>query len=69
MNETECMLLSVILNLAVDGKADLSKLSPDVADFVEGSLEDYQEESDEESEELYWYAHNVLSKLSTRKVH
>ena len=62
MNEHECILLSIILNLAVDGKADLSELSPAVADYVETVVGEYELDKDDEGiKMLYWYAHSKLT--------
>jgi hypothetical protein len=68
MTEQEAILISIILNMAVDGKCDLSQLSPNVAAFVEGTLEDYNEDPDD-NEVLYWYAHEALETVPKRKLH
>jgi hypothetical protein len=68
MTEQEAILISIILNMAVDGKCDLSQLSPNVAAFVEGTVEDYNEDP-EESQVLYWYAHEALDVVTKRKLH
>jgi hypothetical protein len=68
MTEQEAILISIILNMAVDGKCDLSQLSPNVAAFVEGTVEDYNEDP-EESQVLYWYAHEALDVVPKRKLH
>jgi hypothetical protein len=52
----------------VDGKCDLSQLSPNVAAFVEGTLEDYYADPDD-NEVLYWYAHEALETVPKRKLH
>jgi len=68
MTEQEAILISIILNMAIDGKCDLTQLSPHVAGFIEGTIEDYEEDP-EENEVLYWYAHTVLEPLPKRKLH
>jgi hypothetical protein len=69
MTEEQAILISIILNMAVDGKCDLSQLSPNVAAFIEGTLEDYNEEDPEERQVLYWYAHEALDVVPKRKLH
>jgi hypothetical protein len=68
MTEQEAILISIILNMAVDGKCDLSQLSPNVAAFIEGTVEDYNEDP-EESQVLYWYAYEALDVVPKRKLH
>jgi hypothetical protein len=68
MSEEESILVSVILNMALDGKCDLSKLSPHVAEFIEGTVLEYKED-EEYNELLYWYAHDALKPTSKRKLH
>jgi hypothetical protein len=68
MTEQEAILISIILNMAVDGKCDLSQLSPNVAAFVEGTVADYYQDPDD-NEVLYWYAHEALDNVSKRKLH
>jgi len=68
MTEQEAILISIILNMAVDGKCDLKQLSPAIADFVEGAVTDYEEDP-EENEVLYWYAHEALEPPLKRKLH
>jgi len=68
MTEQEAILISIILNMAVDGKCDLSQLSPNVAAFIEGAVEDYYDDP-EDNEVLYWYAHESLDNVSKRKLH
>jgi hypothetical protein len=68
MSEEESILVSVILNMALDGKCDLSKLSPHVAEFIEGTVLEYKLD-EEYNELLYWYAHETLKLTSTRTLH
>jgi len=68
MTEQEAILVSIILNMAVDGKCDLSQLSPNVADFIEGAVTDYYEDP-EENKGVYWYAHEALEGVSKKKLH
>jgi hypothetical protein len=68
MSEQDAILLSIILNMAIDGKCDLSKLSPNVAAYVEGTLEDYYEDP-EDNEAIYWYAHETLDYVPKKKLH
>jgi hypothetical protein len=68
MTEQEAILISVILNMALDGKCDLSQLSPVVAEFVEGAVLDYYADPDD-NEVLYWYAHEALETVPKRKLH
>ena len=68
MTEQEAILISIILNMAVDGKCDLSQLSPNVAAFIEGTLEDYYDDP-EENQVLYWYAHEALDVVPKHKLH
>jgi hypothetical protein len=68
MTEQEAILVSIILNMAVEGKCDLSQLSPNVAGFIEGAVTDYYEDP-EENKEVYWYAHEALEGVSKKKLH
>ena len=68
MSDQDSILVSIILNMCIDGKCDLESLSPPVADFIKGALEEYYED-EENNEMLYWYAHETLSLTSNRKVH
>jgi len=68
MTEQDAILISIILNMAVDGKCDLSQLSPYVAEYVEGALEDYYDDP-EENQVLYWYAHEALAPVLKRTLH
>jgi hypothetical protein len=68
MSEQDAILLSIILNMAIDGKCDLSKLSPNVAAYVEGILEDYYEDV-EDNEAIYWYAYEKLDYVPKKKLH
>jgi len=64
-SESEVLMLSMILNLVVDGKSNLDNLSPYVKDYVLGLLDEYEaEEEAGEGEILYWYAHNLLKEIS-----
>ena len=67
MTEDQALMVSIILNMAVDGKADLSQLSPHVADYIEGLVDEYNEDT-EKNADLYWFAHEALSQHSDRKV-
>jgi len=67
MTEEQAVMVSIILNMAVDGEADLSQLSPHVAEYVEGLLGEYNEDT-EYNANLYWFAHEALSQISNRKV-
>lgn len=55
-------MISIVLNMAVDGKTNLSALSPAVREYVVGLSEDYlNDPEDENNEALYWFAHNQLA--------
>ena len=68
MTEDQAIMVSIILNMAVDGKTQLHQLSPHVADYIEGLVEEYQLDT-EKNADLYWFAHEALSQNSDRKVH
>jgi hypothetical protein len=68
MSEEEAVLLSIILNMAIDGKADLSKIPPSLRCFVEGALEEYYEDV-EENEKVYHYALETLTPHFKRTLH
>ena len=64
-SESEVLMLSIILNLVVDGQSNLDSLSPYVRDYILGLLEEYEAEVEEgEGDILYWYAHDLLKKIS-----
>jgi len=57
MSEQELIYVSIIMQLVVDGKADLDGLSPGVKKFLEGVLEDYHRNpEDEYTHQLYHFA-------------
>ena len=62
--DEQVVLLSIILNLVVEGRCDLSNVSPYVNNYIEGILQEFREESEENAEKLYWYAHAALKELS-----
>jgi hypothetical protein len=70
-NESNLIMLSVIINMAIDGNTDLSKLSPFVADYIKGILDDYEGDSGDPAQaQLYWYAHEAFkSHNETIKLH
>jgi len=64
-SESEVLMLSMILNLVVDGKSNLDNLSPYVRDYILGLLDEYETEFEQdEGDILYWYAHNMLKEIS-----
>ena len=68
MTEEEAVLLSVILNMAIDGKADLTKIPPSLRCFVEGALEEYYEDV-EGNKKVYHYAFETLNPHFKRTLH
>jgi hypothetical protein len=67
-SESEVLMLSMILNLVVDGKSNLDNLSPYVKDYILGLLEEYETEVEQgEGDVLYWYAHTLLEEISGGK--
>jgi hypothetical protein len=67
-SESEVLMLSMILNLVVDGKSNLDNLSPYVKDYVLGLLDEYETEVEQgEGDVLYWYAHTLLEGISGGK--
>jgi hypothetical protein len=67
-SESEVLMLSMILNLVVDGKANLANLSPHVKDYILGLLDEYETEVEQgEGDVLYWYAHTMLEEISGGK--
>jgi len=64
-SESEVLMLSMILNLVVDGKSNLDNLSPYVRDYILGLLDEYEAEVERgEGDILYWYAHSMLKEIS-----
>lgn len=60
--DAQVLMLSVILNLVIDGEAKLEELSPGVAGYVQGILDDFAEDPDGElNQQLYWFAHTALT--------
>jgi len=68
MNEQECVLLSIILNMAMEGRADLTSLHPALAQFIEGTVEEYYED-EEGGDLLYNFAMEVLKPAHKRMYH
>lgn len=70
-NESNLIMLSVIMNMAIDGKTDLTALSPFVANYIKGVIEDYEASSEDPAHaQLYWYAHEALKSYNeTIKLH
>jgi len=62
--DNQAVMLSIILNLVFEGRCDLSNVSPYIRDYIEGILQEFDEESEEDAEKLYWYAHAALRELS-----
>lgn len=70
MDEKDYLLLSIVLNLALDGRANLANVSPAIAAFVRESISEYYDaldepEEEEEAKQIYEYANSVLSKSIT----
>jgi hypothetical protein len=70
MDEKDYLLLSIALNLALDGRPNLNNVSPAIAAFVRESITEYMDALDEPEEEegakqIYEYANSVLSKSIT----
>lgn len=62
MSEQEIIYISVIMQLVVDGKANLNNLSPGVRSFLEGAVSEYiNNPEDEQSFMLYHYATTVFN--------
>ena len=67
-SESEVLMLSMILNLVVDGKSNLDNLSPYVKDYILGLVDEYETEVEQgEGDILYWYAHTMLEEISGGK--
>ena len=62
--DNQVVMLSIVLNLVFEGRCDLSNVSPYIRDYIEGILQEFDEESEEDAEKLYWYAHATLKELS-----
>jgi hypothetical protein len=62
--DNQAVMLSIVLNLVFEGRCDLSNVSPYIRDYIEGILQEFDEESEEDAEKLYWYAHATLKELS-----
>jgi len=60
----QVVMLSIVLNLVFEGRCDLSNVSPYIREYIRGILQEYEEESEEDAEKLYWYAHAALKELS-----
>ena len=68
MSEQECILLSIILNMAMEGKTDLNSLHPALAKFIEGTVEEYYED-EEDGNLLYNFAMEELEPAHKRMYH
>lgn len=62
MSNERVLYISIILQLVVDGNADLSKLDPNVKALIDGAVGEYLENPDEEENQLlYHYATMTLN--------
>jgi len=62
MSEQELIYISVIMQLVVEGKAQLSNLSPGIQSFLEGAVDNYlADPEDEQNFTLYHYATGVFN--------
>jgi hypothetical protein len=57
MTENELVYISLIMQLLIDGKANLNNLSPGVKGFLEGVIKEHNRDPEEELNfNLYHYA-------------
>lgn len=54
------ILMSIVLNLVKDGRADIAALSPAVQEYISGVMADFEETDEETQKMLYWFAHETL---------
>jgi len=62
MTNQEVVLISIILQLIVEGKANTNNLSPGVKEYLEGVVESFLEDPENEaSAQLYHFATTVFN--------
>jgi hypothetical protein len=63
MTDNELIYVSVILQLLYDGKADMSPLSPAIKNFLQGIIDEYEEDpTDPLNIQLYYACNTMLEK-------
>jgi hypothetical protein len=69
MTDNELIYVSVILQLLYDGKADTSPLSPTIKKFLQGIIEEYEDDPSDPLNEQLYYACNTMLESDIKDYH
>jgi len=69
MTDNELIYVSVILQLLYDGKADTSPLSPTIRKFLQGIVEEYEEDPNDPMNKQLYYACNTMLESDIKDYH
>ena len=69
MTDNELIYVSVILQLLYDGKADTSPLSPTIKKFLQGIMEEYEEDPTDPTNKQLYYACNTMLESNIKDYH
>jgi len=69
MTDNELIYVSVILQLLYDGKADTSPLSPTIRKFLQGIIEEYEDDPSDPLNEQLYYACNTMLESNIKDYH
>ena len=69
MTDNELIYVSVILQLLYDGKADTSPLSPTIKNFLQGIIEEYEDDPSDPLNEQLYYACNTMLESDIKDYH
>jgi hypothetical protein len=69
MTDNELIYVSVILQLLYDGKADMSPLSPAIKNFLQGIIDEYEEDPTDPLNIHIYYACNTMLEKDIKDYH
>ena len=69
MTDNELIYVSVILQLLYDGKADTSSLSPTIKNFLQGIINEYEEDPTDPLNKQLYYACNTMLESDIKDYH
>jgi len=69
MTDNELIYVSVILQLLYDGKADTSPLSPTIKNFLQGMIDEYEEDPNDPMNKQLYYACNTMLESNIKDYH
>jgi len=69
MTDNELIYVSVILQLLYEGKADTSTLSPTIRKFLQGIIDEYEEDPTDPMNLQLYYACNTMLEANKKDYH